>query len=118
MGRAILAAVWLVAGAAGCTASKAMCDDEQQAARDKVEQVITGHLSCVVDSDCAVVAFAASCFDACTRVVAASATADVQAAIDDVDAHECKVARDDGCSFFPPPCAVQDTPTCAAGMCR
>ena len=114
----LLTAWILVLGAAGCTTSKAACDDEQGAARDKVFAVITSHLTCTVDADCVVVTAAASCFDSCTQVVAASAMAAVKAAIDDVNAHECKTANDDGCTFFPPPCAPPQAATCAAGMCR
>jgi hypothetical protein len=119
MVRSVLAAVWLLGfGAAGCTTSKAMCDAEQEAARAKVEQVITSHLACTVDSDCVVVAFAASCFDSCTSVLAASAKADFQAAIADVNAHECQTANDDGCTFFAPPCVGRAPATCPAGVCQ
>jgi hypothetical protein len=121
--RSAPAAAWLLAlVAAGCTSTSspapASCADLQQSARAVVEQAITSNLACKTDSDCVVVTLAASCFDACARAVAATGTAAVQAAIDDVEADQCKAANADGCTVAIPPCVATTRPTCPSGFCQ
>lgn len=119
-GRAHAVAWLVVLAGVGCTSSSSprSCEDLQQAARATVEQAITSHLACTNDSDCAVATFAASCFHACARAVAATGTAAVQAAIDDVDANQCKAASEQGCAVTIPPCGPMRRITCAAGVCQ
>ena len=113
------AAVMIVALAGGCSSTErpAACDELQASARATVEQAFTSNLVCQVDSDCVQLAFQASCFDSCTRVVANTGTAAVQAAISAVEADQCAEAHEAGCTVVIPPCAPPVRTACTGGVC-
>jgi len=94
------------------------CDALASSARSEVSQAISDHLACATDTDCVLVALAASCFDFCTRTVNSAGVTDVDAAKARVDSAQCKQFVDQGCRFDIPPCVPPDVPHCVAGQCQ
>lgn len=95
------------------------CNAHVDAARGKLQAVLDANMACTTDADCVVVAFGASCFDSCSRVMAASGKAAYDAEGQAVNAGACKAYTDDGCPpMIAPPCAPPADPTCKQGRCE
>ena len=99
------------------TTSAPSCEDLATAARKEVSSAIESHAACTQDSDCALDALSAACFDSCSRVVASSGVADVKAARARVNDAQCKEFLARGCKVLVPPCAPPRQPRCNAGAC-
>lgn len=103
----------------GPAAGAGSCSENRSAASEALQKVIEQNSACTKDSDCVTIGFGASCFDACTRTIAASGKAAFEAAAEAVDAKECKAYADAGCPRpVPPPCAPPMPPACKAGKCQ
>lgn len=94
------------------------CDDLQGSARDKVQAAITANASCSTDADCVTVAFAADCFDSCTRAMNTQGAGAVDAAKASVNGEQCKTFASQSCKNVIPPCAPPMPPKCVSGACQ
>ena len=94
-----------------------VCSTAPGQAIAQVQSAVDANLTCSTDADCAIVAFAASCFDACSRVVNEAGVAAVSAAIDKVNAGACAQFVREGCQLIRPPCVPPPDAKCTAGMC-
>jgi hypothetical protein len=98
--------------------SESACRDIATSAQLAVQPTITSNLACKLDSDCDNVRFAASCFDACTTILATAGAAALQAAIDRVEAAQCVRYHKGGCTSIAPPCVPPTPALCGAdGTC-
>lgn len=96
----------------------ASCDELVTSARNDVSRAITDHRACTQDSDCTTVGLGASCFDSCTRAVAASGKPEVDAAVARANDAQCKQFAEQHCTPAPiPPCAPPPPPRCVSGQC-
>lgn len=98
--------------------STSSCTEIASAARSEVSGVIDDHQDCQNDTDCVAIALSVSdCFDSCTRVVAASGQADVEAAKTKVAGAQCANFKAKGCTFEVPPCAPPGPVHCVQTKC-
>jgi hypothetical protein len=79
--------------------------------------LIEANRSCSNDADCATVAVSTPCFDACTRVVSATARDPVVQAIAQIGAEECGAYARGQCVRIVPPCAPPAPPRCVVQRC-
>jgi len=112
-----------LAAAAGCGSTAeheraVACDELQTSASEMVGKAFDDNRACQVASDCVELAFQASCFDSCSRAVAKTGMAAVQAAIDAVEAQQCAQANNNGCRVEVPPCVPPAQVTCTGGLCQ
>ncbi len=95
-----------------------ICSGHVEAARDKLTAVIDANRACTSDADCSDVGLGAACFDSCSRPIATSGKAALEAAVAAVNAADCKAYQDDGCPApISPPCAPPGPPACQEGKC-
>ena len=99
------------------SSSSTSCDALAGSARDEVAAAIASHAACTSDADCVETSLGASCFDSCSRGVAANGLADVAAAKSRVNAAACAEFTARGCKVTVPPCAPPRAPRCVAGAC-
>ncbi len=127
MVRAIVVVAWLGATAVmapACgqaevpTGQAAVCERESLAAKQRVTQAASADQPCELDADCVSVPIVASCFDACWASLNKPGRAAVDRAATIVEASECKVWKEAGCTLTAPPCAPPAAPRCDRGRCQ
>lgn len=84
----------------------------------RVQAVVDANGACSTDADCVSMAIGTSCFDVCTRTVAAAGRAAVEQALATEDERSCPSFAAAGCKLVVPPCAPPRAPTCHAGRCE
>ena len=95
------------------------CVAIQNEARAELMSAIEANNECTQASDCITVAFAASCFDSCSRAIATEGKAAFEAAIGSVNGGRCKAYTDASCPRPEiPPCAPPAEPQCIDGRCQ
>jgi hypothetical protein len=94
------------------------CSAKAKPAFDRAEAAVRAHLECNVDQDCVSLAFATTCFDACSRAVSAAGLEQVKAELAATDARECQAFEAAGCTVMPPPCVPPSAPVCRQGRCE
>jgi hypothetical protein len=103
--------------AVACGPSESACEDLEAAASQRVLDAVSVDQECVLDEDCVVVGVNGSCFDSCSRVIAAANQGVFDQAIADAEANEC--ADYGGCTLIIPPCAPPEPAVCgASGVCE
>lgn len=88
------------------------------ASRSLLPVVEAAAAPCTSDADCAGIAQASECHDACGGVVAAARSAEVDAARAAINAAHCAVFERASCTLIVPPCVPPGTPACLGGACR
>ena len=109
--------VYVAPGAAAVTSASdggaLSCDQRSELARQQLEAVLTRPLqvgemvrtSCRIDSDCTTVSPISTCNDSCsTYAISKVGTAELEAAVDAVEAGLCKNFSADGCKVVAQPC--------------
>ena len=100
------------------TLSAEACRRIEAEARAAVLPAIEDHVACKVVSDCYQVMFDASCFESCYALVGTGGLAAVEAAVNAVEATQCKAYHDGGCTLILPPCAPPPPALyCTRGVC-
>ncbi len=105
----------LVADGGGDTASS--CSADRFPAVTKVMAATEANSACSTAADCTTIEFSTSCFDSCSRAVATSGQAAVDAAKTAASANECQAFVAEGCKVEAPPCTAPSAPACVAGKC-
>ena len=122
----------VLAGAAACASapppaaasaptagpSSSSCADLRAHALRRLDDVLAANGACTTDADCVSVGLGGSCFDACSRSVAKNGQPALDAASADVDAHECRDFKAQGCTAWAPPCAPPPPTACRKGICQ
>lgn len=97
--------------------SSETCESIQDEARAPISKAIDANKACTTDADCVDVAYATSCFDSCSRGIAKSGAAAVDAAKDDAEKNACTRFKAKGCKVIIPPCPPPDL-RCLGGKCE
>lgn len=114
-----LAACGSSAPATKGTADRQTCEAMQADGRETLTNFVEGNRACTKDEDCVTVGLGASCFDSCTRAIAADRKADYDAAVASVNGGACAKYSENKCpAHIVPPCVPPSPPRCNAGMCE
>jgi hypothetical protein len=116
---ALLAACGSNARPAEHTSEKQSCESSQTEASASLAQFVAENRACTQDTDCITVAFGASCFDSCTRSIAADRKDAYESMVTTVNGSSCAAYKQSQCpAFVIPPCAAPPSPRCNAGLCE
>lgn len=94
------------------------CDAIATRASDELSAFVLSHRSCEKDTDCVLVEFSTSCFDACTRMIAGPSKTDYEALRASIRQNECADFTNGACTLTHPPCDPPPARSCVNKLCQ
>ena len=94
------------------------CEALASKAKSELDAVLKAYTACDTADDCTRVEYATDCFSACTRPLAKKGVEPYAAAKKSANGNECKVFKDQKCTFAVPPCVAPLPPKCNNHICE